>query len=89
VGTEQLDAEVVETVAGVVQLLRRAAELGADGRCPPVIGQLLALGIDTAVGEASSLSTSPGSAGGAYASRAEPSRASRIGWALTASNLCH
>jgi len=36
VGTEQLDAEVVETVAGVVRLLRRAAELAwAQAEGPP------------------------------------------------------
>ena len=56
-GTEQLDAEVVETVAGVVRLLRRAAELAwaqaeAASRSSR---QLLALGIDTAADEASSL----------------------------------
>jgi hypothetical protein len=57
VGTEQLDVEVVETVAGVVRLLRRAAELawaqaegGSRSSC-----QLLALGIDSAADEASSL----------------------------------
>jgi hypothetical protein len=56
-GTEQLDAEVVETVAGVVRLLRRAAELAwapAEG-APLSSCQLLALGIDTAADEASSL----------------------------------
>jgi hypothetical protein len=56
-GTEQLDAEVVETVAGVVRLLRRASELAwaqAEG-APPSSCQLLALGIDTAADEASSL----------------------------------
>ena len=56
-GTEQLDAEVVETVAGVVRLLRRAAELAwahAEG-APRSSRQLLALGIDTAADEASSL----------------------------------
>jgi hypothetical protein len=57
-GTEQLDAEVVETVAGVVRLLRRAAELAgshANEGGPPSSRQLLALGIDTAADEASSL----------------------------------
>jgi hypothetical protein len=57
VGIEQLDAEVVETVAGVVRLLRRAAELAwaqAEG-APRPSRQLLALGIDSAADEASSL----------------------------------
>ena len=56
-GTEQLDAEVVETVAGVVGLLRRAAELEwarAEGG-PRSSRQLCALGIDSAADEASSL----------------------------------
>jgi hypothetical protein len=58
VGTEQLDAEVVETVAGVVRLLRRAAELAwiqADEGGPRSSRQLLALGIDSAADDASSL----------------------------------
>jgi hypothetical protein len=56
VGIEQLDAEVVETVAGVVRLLRRAAELvrGDEGGSRSS-RQLLALGIDSAADEASSL----------------------------------
>jgi hypothetical protein len=57
VGTEQLDVEVVETVAGVVRLLRRAAELAwaqAEGG-PRSSRQPLALGIDSAADEASSL----------------------------------
>ena len=53
---EQLDAEVVETVAGVVRLLRRAAELmQAEEGGSRSSRQLLALGIDTAADEASSL----------------------------------
>jgi hypothetical protein len=58
VGIAQLDAEVVETVAGVVRLLRRAAELAwvqADEGGPLSRRQLLALGIDLAADEASSL----------------------------------
>jgi len=58
VHTEQLDAEVVETVAGVVRLLRRAAELAwmqADEGGSRLSRQLLALGIDLAADEASSL----------------------------------
>src|ERR1044072_9253004 len=57
-GMEQMDAGVVETVAGVARLLRRGAELAwpqadvAGGRSSR---QLLALGIDSAADEASSL----------------------------------
>jgi hypothetical protein len=50
---EQLDAEVVETLAGVARLLRRAAELAwtqADAIGPRSSHQLLALGIDSAAG---------------------------------------
>lgn len=52
---EQMDAEVVETVAGVARLLRRAAELAwtkADAAGPRSVHQLLALGIDAAADEA-------------------------------------
>jgi hypothetical protein len=55
---EQMDAEVVETVAGVAGLLRRAAELAwmqADAAGPRSSRQLLALGIDCAADEASGL----------------------------------
>ncbi len=55
---EQMDAEVVETVAGAARLLRRAAELTwtqADVAGPRSSHQLLALGIDSAADEASSL----------------------------------
>jgi hypothetical protein len=55
---EQMDAEVVETVAGVARLLRRAAELAwtqADAAGPRSSRQLLALGIDAAADEASGL----------------------------------
>jgi hypothetical protein len=58
VGIDQLDAEVVETVAGVVRLLRRAAELAwvlAEEGGPRSSRQLLALGIDSAVDGASGL----------------------------------
>jgi hypothetical protein len=58
VGSEQMDAEVVETVAGVVRLLRRAAELAwrqADASGPRSSQQLLALGIDAAADEPSGL----------------------------------
>jgi hypothetical protein len=58
VGMEQMDAEVVETVAGVARLLRRAAELAwtrADAAGPRSSHQLLALGIDSAADEASGL----------------------------------
>jgi hypothetical protein len=55
---EQMETEVVETVAGVVRLLRRAAELAwieADEGGPRSSRQLLALGIDSAADEASCL----------------------------------
>jgi hypothetical protein len=58
VGMKQMDTEVVETVAGVARLLRRAAELAwtqADGAGPRSSRQLLALGVDSAADEASSL----------------------------------
>ena len=54
-GIEQMDAEVVETVAGVARLLRRAAELAwmrSDAAGPRSWRQLLALGIDSAADEA-------------------------------------
>ena len=57
-GMEQMDAESVETVAGVARLLRRAAELAwrqADEAGPRSSRQLLALGIDSVVDEASCL----------------------------------
>jgi hypothetical protein len=58
VGIEQMEAEVIETVAGVVRLLRRAAELAwtqADAYGPRSSHQLLALGIDAAADAASGL----------------------------------
>jgi hypothetical protein len=58
VGMEQMDAEVVETVAGVARLLRRAAELAwmrSDAAGPRSWRQLLALGIDSAADEALSV----------------------------------
>jgi hypothetical protein len=58
VGIEPMNAEVVETVAGVARLLRRAAEqawMQADEGDPRSSHQLLALGIDTAADEASGL----------------------------------
>ena len=54
-GMEQMDAEVVETLAGVARVLRRAAELvwtQADPAGPGSSRQLLALGIDSAADEA-------------------------------------
>ena len=54
-GTEQMDAESVETVAGVARLLRRAGELAwtqADVAGPRSSRQLLALGIDLAADDA-------------------------------------
>jgi hypothetical protein len=55
---EQVDGEVAESVAGVVRLLRRAAELvwaEAEAQGARSARQLLALGIDVAAGEARSL----------------------------------
>jgi hypothetical protein len=55
VGMEQMDTEVVETVAGVARLLRSAAELvwtQTDAAGPRSSHQLLALGIDSAADEA-------------------------------------
>jgi hypothetical protein len=52
VSIEPIGAEVVETVAGVVRLLRRAAELAwrqTDAGGSRSSHQLLALGIDSAV----------------------------------------
>ena len=52
---EQREVEVVETVAGVARLHRRAAELAwtqADAADPPSSPQLLALRIDSAADEA-------------------------------------
>jgi hypothetical protein len=55
---QRMDADTAETVAGVIRLLRRAAELvwktvDADGAGSP--RQLLALGIDLAADEARNL----------------------------------
>jgi len=58
VHTQQWDTEDVETVAGVVRLLRRAAELSwtqADEGGPRSPHQLLAVGIDAAADEAANL----------------------------------
>jgi hypothetical protein len=55
---EQLDTEVIETVASVARLLRRAAELvwtQAVVAGPRSSHQLLTLGIDSAADEASGL----------------------------------
>ena len=55
---QQWDIEDVETVAGVVRLLRRAAELSwiqADAGGPRSPHQLLAIGIDVAADEAANL----------------------------------
>ena len=57
-GMEQADTKVVETVAGVARLLRRAAELvwtQADSAGSRSSHQLLGLGIDSAADEASGL----------------------------------
>ena len=55
---QQWDTEDVETVAGVVRLLRRAAELSwtqADAGGPRSPHQLFAVGIDVAADEAANL----------------------------------
>jgi hypothetical protein len=55
---QQWDTEDVETVAGVVRLLRRAAELSwnqADAGGPRSPHQVLAVGIDAAADEAAHL----------------------------------
>src|SRR5215218_6586865 len=55
---QQWDSEDVETVAGVVRLLRRAAELAwiqADAGGPRSPHQLFAVGVDAAADEAASL----------------------------------
>ena len=57
-GIEQMGAEIVETVAGVLRLLRRAAELTwaqAESGGPGSSWQLLAFGIDSAADEAAGL----------------------------------
>src|SRR5215212_6613716 len=57
-GRQRMDAETAETVAGVVRLLRRAAELvwaAADAEGAGSPRQLLALGIDLAADEARNL----------------------------------
>jgi hypothetical protein len=54
----QMDLETAESVAGVVRLLRRAAELAwaqADARGPGSPRQVLALGVDLAADEARNL----------------------------------
>lgn len=87
---EQMDTGVVETVAGVVRLLRRAAELAwieADEGGPRSSRQLLALGIDSAADEASCLLPRR-PAGCAYTGGAGPSRASCVGGTVVAPDLC-
>ena len=57
-GVRQMDVDTAESTAGVVRLLRRAAELAwaqADMHGPSSPRQLLALGIDLAADEARSL----------------------------------
>ena len=54
-GVQRMDADTAESTAGVVRLLRRAAELAwdqADLQGPGSPRQLLALGIDLAADEA-------------------------------------
>ena len=55
---QQMDADTVELVAGVVRLLRRAAQLAwarAEGEGPRSPRQLFALGVDLAADEARNL----------------------------------
>lgn len=55
---EQMNADMVESIAGVVRLLRRAAEvtwLRADADGPRSDFQILGLGIDVAADEARAL----------------------------------
>src|SRR5215211_6548938 len=55
---QRMDADTAETLAGVLRLLRRAAELvwaAADTEGAGSPGQLLALGIDLAADEARNL----------------------------------
>ena len=55
---QRMDADTAETVAGVVRLLRRAAELvwaGVDAECAGSPRQVLGLGIDLAADEARNL----------------------------------
>lgn len=57
-GVQEMDADTVESVAGVVRLLRRAAKLAwarADGEGPRSPRQLLAVGVDLAADEARNL----------------------------------
>jgi hypothetical protein len=88
VGVEQLDAEAVETVAGVVRLLRRAAELvqAEDEGGSRSSRHLLALEIGSAADEASSLLPRRARLEGPTPV-GQASRASRIGGALAASDL--
>jgi hypothetical protein len=74
---EQVDREVAESVAGVVRLLRRAAELvwaEADAQGARSARQLLALGIDVAAGEAKSLLPNGGGLEGPVPVGDEPAR---------------
>ena len=78
---QQWDIEDVETVAGVVRLLRRAAQMSwtqADAGGPRSPHQLFALGIDAAADEAADLVPPPEPAGRAHAGRRKPGRASWI-----------
>ena len=57
-GVQEMDVDTAESTAGVVRLLRRAAELvwtQADAQGPGSPRQLLALGIDLAADEARNL----------------------------------
>ncbi len=54
-GVQRMDADIAQSVAGVVRLLRRAAELAwarAEGEGPRSPRQLFALGVDLVADEA-------------------------------------
>jgi hypothetical protein len=82
---EQMDTEVVETVAGVVRLLRRDAELAwieADEGRSQVIASATRFRNRLGGGRGILPVASPRPAGWAYTRGAGPSRASRVGGQL-------
>src|SRR5215207_4060415 len=86
---QQWDTEDVETVAGVVRLLRRAAELSwdkADRGGPRSPHQLFAIGVDAAADEAANLLPRRVRLDGPTRGT-QPGTASGIGGAAIASNL--
>jgi hypothetical protein len=88
---EQMETEVVETVAGVVRLLRRAAELAwieADEGGSQVIASATCFGNRLGGGRGILPVASARPAGWAYAGGAGPSRASCFGGTVVAPDLC-